>query len=79
MIHLHDLTLSDIGRWVVYRSFNKVEEGRIKSWNQSVIWVVYNCNAGDRKVDPGRYWKAWSEYEKFTGQPTDPNDLEFKE
>jgi hypothetical protein len=66
MIHLHDLKPSDIGRWVVYGD-RWLEEGRIKSWNQHVVWVVYKCDG------------QWDRYDEFTAAPTDPRDLEFKE
>jgi hypothetical protein len=68
MIHLHDLRLSDIGRWVVYHAPHcKVEVGRLKGWNQKVVHVVYKCDG------------QWERYWDFTGQATDPADLEFKE
>ena len=67
MIHIRDLTSSDIGRWVVYQDFGRVQEGRIKGWSKSVIWVVYKCNG------------EWDRYWAFTGVPTNPADLEFQE
>lgn len=69
MIHLHELRLSDIGRWVVYRDRfdSKPDVGRIKSWNQKFIFVVYRC-AGN-----------WDDFASYTGVATAPDDLEFKE
>jgi len=62
MIHLHDLTLSDIGRWVVYVHG---ELGKLKGWNQTVVWVVFKCN------------NEWDRFYDFTGEPCFPEDLEF--
>jgi hypothetical protein len=67
MIHIHDLSLGDIGRWVEYRSHNRVEFGRLKSWNNSFIFVVFKCD------------EQWDRYWDFTGQSVNPEDLEFKE
>ena len=45
----------------------KLEKGKIKSWNDSGIFVVYDC-AGNWMGD------LWKEY---TAQHTNPEDLEF--
>ena len=61
-----ELTKKDIGRWVVYKpSFGKPEKGRIKSWNDKYIFVVYKCD------------HQWNRFQDFTGCATDPEDLEF--
>jgi hypothetical protein len=73
MINTEKLTEKDIGRWVLYRSPHHdatpeppaTEHGRIKSWNQNGIWVVYDPEG------------AWHRYFNFTGQLTDPADLTF--
>lgn len=58
------LTKSDIGRWVEYRGgAGEVERGRIKSWNDSYIFVVYKCN------------DEWDRFQDFTGVSTRPEDL----
>lgn len=65
MIHIPDLTPADVGRWVVYRDFGGKQLGRIKGWNQHVVWVVYKCDG------------QWDRFADFTGEPTDPRDLEL--
>ncbi len=62
-----ELGENDIGRWVEYRSKggDKVEQGRIKSWNDERVFVVYQCG-GD-----------WDNFAKYTGVATDPADLRF--
>jgi hypothetical protein len=66
-IKIDQLTDADVGRWVRYRSWggDKVELGRIKSWNDSGIFVVYN--------EPARL-DGWQNY---TAAHTDAQDLEF--
>jgi len=68
MIDREALTEQDKGRWVEYApGHGDPEQGRIKSWNDKWIFVVYHC--GDR----------WEEYTKFTAAATPPQDLTFKE
>lgn len=70
MIDIKKLTPADVGRWVRYLSFQMCDEpeyGRIKSWNERFIFVVYKCN------------EEWERYQDFTGQATDPYDLTFME
>lgn len=66
MIDIKLLTKEDVGRWVIYNPGYKIERGKIKSWNDSGIFVVYNSPewAGD----------IWKEY---TAAHTRPEDLEF--
>lgn len=54
MIELSKLSPNDVGRWVIYQdqSTPKFDRGRIKSWNDRFIFVVYHCN-GD-----------WSQFDK---------------
>jgi len=66
MISIQDLTEDDIGKWVVYREHSKLGEkefGRIKSWNDQFIFVVYKCDG------------QWSRFQDFTGAATSPEDL----
>lgn len=66
MINIHELTDDDIGRWVKYSDgFKTPESGRIKSWNDRWIFVVYKC-AGE-----------WHRFKDYTAAATDPNDLNF--
>ncbi len=37
------LIKADIGRWVEYAHHNTTEKGRIKSFNDKWIFVVFNC------------------------------------
>ena len=66
MIIINGLTESDKGRWVEYTSshFN-TSQGRIKSWNDQWIFVVYKCADN------------WSQYFNYTGCATRPEDLTF--
>jgi hypothetical protein len=66
MIYIENLRPDDTGRWVKYERNHCVPEiGRIKSWSNEVVWVVYKCN------------NEWSRFQDFTGQATDPEDLNF--
>jgi len=66
VIDVKSLTEEDVGRWVVYEGgFCLPQKGRIKSWNDKYIFVVYKCNG------------EWDRYQDYTGVATDPKDLEF--
>jgi len=68
MIDLTQLREKDIGGWVEYHANNgKVEQGRIKSWNNKFIFVVYHCNG------------EWERFQDFTGAATNSKNLVFKE
>lgn len=68
MIDIIKLTDEDIGRWVVYIDGTKKEQsGRIKSWNDTWIFVVYNCA------------DEWDNYEDYTAAATSGDDLRFRE
>lgn len=68
MIDLAKLTTNDIGRWVEYTaSHGAKERGRLKSWNNIFIFVVYKCGG------------EWKRFQDFTGQATKPEDLCFIE
>ena len=63
MINIATLTESDVGKWVVYRGMGgELDHGRIKSWNDEWIYVVYRCD-------------NWQEFRSRTGVATSPNDL----
>ncbi len=65
-ISIDCLSGNDIGRWVkYYPSVGPRQTGRIKSWNEKWVFVVYNC---DHNFD---------RYQDYTAATTDPNDLEF--
>lgn len=60
------LTENDIGRWVEYHGHaGERERGRIKSWNNCFIFVVYKCN------------HEWDRFQDFTGVATLPRELIF--
>ena len=73
MIEIKKLDQNDIGRWVIYKSdYSKwqprppeSEYGRIKSWNNKYIFVVYKCA------------NQWEDYQNYTGCSTRPENLEF--
>ncbi len=66
MIDIATLTEKDKGRWVEYTGgAGEKECGKLKSWNDTYIFVVYKC-AGE-----------WHRYQDFTGQATSPKDLKF--
>ena len=67
MIYTENLTDEDVGRWVVYTDGTKNDQlGRIKSWNDKWIFVVYHCA------------DEWSKYINYTAAATDPKDLKFE-
>lgn len=67
MIDIKNLTDEDLGRWVVYTDGAKdVTLGRIKSWNDKWIFVVYNCA------------DEWDDYENYTAAATCSGDLKFE-
>lgn len=63
MLDLKKLTNNDVGKFVLYKTPFKRQKGRIKSWNDKWIFVVYNC-AGE-----------WENYRNYTANATDPKDL----
>jgi len=66
MIKISELKKSDIGKWVIYHPGHLLDCGKLKSWNDVYIFVVYNCN------------DEWHRYQDYTGCSTNPNDLTFK-
>jgi hypothetical protein len=66
VIDITKLTESDKGRWVRYTpSAGPRECGRIKSWNEKWIFVVYNSDGN------------FDRYEEYTACATDSAQLEF--
>ena len=66
MILISWLSEKYIGRWVEYDDGHGIKQrGRIKSWNDKFVFVVYSCN------------NQWNDFMNYTGQPTDPKDLTF--
>ncbi len=65
-ISLKKLKPKDVGRWVEYEApHGKREKGRIKSWNDKWVFVVYNCD------------KNWDRFKDYTAAATNPKDLTF--
>lgn len=68
MIDISELNNDSIGAWVCYTAGDgHTENGKIKSWNDSGIFVVYNA-AGK--------W-ANDEWKDYTAAHTPPDTLEF--
>jgi hypothetical protein len=66
MINIKDLKPEDVGRWVRYiPCVGAPEPGRIKSWNDTFVFVVYKCD------------QQWDRFTDYTGCATSPEDLEF--
>jgi len=64
VINIKNLKKQDVGHWVTYTpSVGEQETGRIKSWNDKFIFVVYKC-AGE-----------WDRFKEYTGVATSPEDL----
>lgn len=60
MIHRDSLY---VGMPVEYRTEYKSEKGRVKSWNETWVFVVYKCG-GD-----------WENFDDYTGCATSYTDL----
>lgn len=54
-----------VGAYVIYRTKHKTEPGRIKSWNDKYVFMVYNCN------------QEWDRFQDYTGSATKREDLNF--
>lgn len=65
MIPIETLRKEDVGKWVLYDNGFIKEKGKIKSWNDWFIFVVYKC-AGE-----------WDNFQNYTGCATSPEDLRF--
>lgn len=66
MINIANLKTEHIGRFVRYSGVaGEREDGRLKSWNDRFIFVVYKCN------------NEWHRFQEFTGVATNPENLEF--
>jgi hypothetical protein len=66
MVKIEALTNKDIGRYVLYvPAAGKFQLGRLKSWNDVFIFVVYSCGF------------HWEKFECYTAEATSPEDLTF--
>lgn len=66
MIDIAELRKKDIGRWVLYTpSHGAMEKGKIKSWSEHFIFVVYHCDGN------------WDRFADYTAAGTSPKDLRF--
>ena len=65
MIIIASLSDNDHGRWVIFRG-DRNDRGRIKSWNERFIYVVFCCGG------------HWDDYANYSAAPTLPEDLEFE-
>ena len=67
MIEIKTLTPEDKGRWVVYRDYDGTESvGRLKSWSDSRIFVVFKCNS------------LWVDYLNYVGEGCKEDQLTWK-
>lgn len=54
----------EVGKWVVYHpQYGAPEKGRVKSWDDNWVFVVYKCA-----------WN-WDRFQDYTGCATDISDL----
>jgi len=66
MIDIKKLKKEDIGKWVEHTSSSGLKAtGKLKSWNNKYIFVVYKC-AGN-----------WNKFQDYTAIATRPEDLIF--
>jgi hypothetical protein len=66
MIYITDLRPEHVGQWVRYRGrMGEWEEGRIKSWNDRYLFVVFKCD------------NNWDRFEDYTGQSCDLSTIDF--
>lgn len=65
MIEIKNLKKSDVGRWVKYTSHGESEYGKIRSWNDTFVFVVYKS--------------VFNGIEEYGGIATPPEKLEFSD
>jgi hypothetical protein len=64
----HEPIEADRGRWVLYSfHYGHRERRRIKSWSNSLYYVVYRCG------------EHWERFELYDAAPTLPAQLQFVE
>lgn len=64
MVEIKKLITNDVGKWVAYFDvYGQPEIGRIKSWNEHYVFVVFKCD------------NNWSEFENYTGCACSPECL----
>ena len=60
--------LTVLRQGIEYRDgVGNIERGKIKSWNDRFVFVVYRCEG------------EWNRFKDFIGAATDPNDLTFSD
>ena len=66
-MEIEDLVPADIGAWVEFTKSHQLdpEVGRIKSWNDKFIFVVFKC------------CNDWDNYMDYTGCSCRPEDLSY--
>ena len=67
VVKIEELTQEDIGRRVIYKPGFENEEGKIKSWNDKFVFVVYRCD------------NQWDRFQDYIANATVPEDLVFWE
>jgi len=64
MMIIEELKHSDVGRWVAYTApHGEISLGRIKSWNEKYIFVVYHCA------------DEWDNFRNYTAAATNPGEI----
>lgn len=64
-IRIENLHTDDVGKWVIYKDNNTYQKGKIKSWNDKYVFVVFHCG------------NDWRNFQNYTAVATDPLDLAF--
>lgn len=64
-LHSHKFSEADIGAWVMYEAYQNAQKGRIKSFNDRWVFVVYSCDGN------------WGNYTEYTAEATSPAKLFF--
>jgi len=66
MLDIQSLEDKDVGKFVKYTdSTGNTKIGRIKSWNQEYVFVVYSSD------------ENWNNFRSYTAEATYPSDLVF--
>ena len=65
MTVLDSVTKADIGQWVEYADHNTTEKGRIKSFNDKWVFVVFHCD------------DKWDDFRNYTAAACAPESITF--
>jgi len=59
------VTQADIGKWVEYTNVGVKDRGRIKSFNDKFVFVVFHCD------------DKWNDYRNYTGEACKREHLKY--